>query len=160
VASSVASTSSVAERLMAQTPLQLLTAANAEEPTREPTAAAPAPNTPPPPDDLELLNEAIASGDLDVVRAMIATGFPVNTDTDTSGALDPLAVAREHAKSGDAKALEIVAFLEAHGAVVHAPPTPDLLSDIEQPAVDVDEDRSYRTRDPVRTKEPRLDLTL
>jgi len=109
--------SASAERVPMPTPPQLLAAsepANDEPASTEPASAELAMPVEPPPDDVELLNEAIAAGDLEVVKSMIASGFPVNTD-DTE-LREPLAVARDRAGDGDATSAKIVALLEQHGA--------------------------------------------
>lgn len=91
--------------------------ANVDE-TTDAEAAPPTTVEPPteaPPDDLSLLNEAIVSGDVEVVRAMIATGFPVNADPGTGRA--PLDVALEGVRVGSAASKQIVELLVSHGAV-------------------------------------------
>lgn len=109
------------------TPWQLLAAS--EPTTVEPEAPPP---EPPPPlkDDVELLDEAIADGDLEVVRAMIASGFPVNTDN--SELRDPLAVARDKARDGNATAAKIVALLEEQGAIVRTREEPEIVDGREE----------------------------
>lgn len=110
----------------ARTAFQLLAASEPEsESELPPPHIEPAE---PPPDDVALLNEAITAGDLDVVMAMIATGFPVNTDDGR----EPLAVARDRAIYGDVVAAQILALLQQHGATARPdPPEPQERAAVE-----------------------------